>query len=258
MPPTRQRCTLPLTQLLEMAADDDQRSLIVEGGGSAPLRVRSRREPWRSCGGHDLLAQVITAASPPAARDVYNCALQRELLKAAAQLGESLGLAADEPSGAFTLLQDCTAPPCCPHELLAFASTHPKATVVADVRSASRGDRSTHAANASALPPNLWSLTPATDAARLRTRRRAARGCGGGCFTVQIAHGRNAPLVRRVARWRRGRWRWWVASALGVAAGGAAGRRRAAHERHGRGGSDGRRAGSDAASGGREHRHTIA
>ena len=115
---------------------------------STTIRVRSKKEPWRSCSGYELLAQIIAAAHPTPPRSTA-CALQSELHSIAAQLGGTLG----GPDGAFTLLQDCTSPPCCAHELPAFGASHPKATVLAS------GVEQRATTKPAALPSNLWTLT---------------------------------------------------------------------------------------------------
>ena len=82
--------------------------------------IASAVHPGRNCSAPALLAQVVSAEAVTA-----DCELQHQLLKLASRLGAA---AADRP---FTLLQDCTEPPCCPGLLEEFASDHAEATVLA-------------------------------------------------------------------------------------------------------------------------------
>lgn len=157
-------------------------------GVAGELRVRSQREPWRSCGGYELLAQVIAAAQSDSTSEGSMCALQRELHGVAAQLGAQLSGADGGAPGSFSVLQDCTAPPCCAHELVDFGAAHPQVTVLVDPRRPRASPPRASRRNVP-LPPNVWTLAPSESAAGVRSRRQAARACGGGCTTVQIAHG---------------------------------------------------------------------
>lgn len=172
---TPARCSLSLSSLLELTSNGDYRDAVsIEGGHH--LRVRSKSEPWRSCSGYELLAQVITEHTRHDST-ASMCEVQHELQQVASQLGASLSTS----PGTFSLLQDCTTPPCCPHKLSSFASAHPRATVLTDTGPAAN--------SSTPLPDNLWTLAPASSAGAINRRRRAARACGGGCVTLQIAHG---------------------------------------------------------------------
>ncbi len=78
------------------------------------------------------------------------------------------------------LAEDCIEPPCCPHEMTSLAAENPRAALfVAYGRTAVAGSEG---------KSNLWAMEPAWDLDQLDERRRAARACGGSCFTLQIAH----------------------------------------------------------------------
>ena len=195
------RCTLPLRLLLKLPAAD----LMLTGSGVG-LRVESRREPWRSCGAHHILRQVLSshltitatsgaAVAPPLSAS-GGCALQRAVQRVAS-------VAAEGSAAPFTFLQDCAAAPCCPALLHEFAADHPRAAVFAVDLGSDNGALAVS-------PPNLWTLAqdppPAADPSEsysaLVKRRAAARRCskparlnradsvanGGWCFSLQVAH----------------------------------------------------------------------
>ena len=148
--PSQGQCRLPLAEMRLL-------------GGA----IVSTVDPGRNCTVSELLARVVEAetVSP-------DCELQRQLLKLAARLGGKAG-------GAFTLLQDCTHPPCCPGMLDSFARDHSQAAVFGATPTA---DGST--------PANLWRMQPAWRSEDLARRREPLhRLCSDGCVTVQIAHG---------------------------------------------------------------------
>jgi hypothetical protein len=165
-----------------------------------PSDARPRCSGWSSgdlaesshlCNGYELLAHILSDHSIGLDRNESRasgderCVLQREILTVASQLSVSLGAAVAQASSSspppFTLLQDCEPPWCCPAELAGFAYAHPHASVFAvsapSPVSEGRGP-----------PANLWELEPAADVEMLTERRDAARSCGGGCLTIQIAH----------------------------------------------------------------------
>ena len=148
--PSQGQCRLPLTEMRLL-------------GGAIVSTVDSAR----NCTVSALLARVVEAetVSP-------DCELQRQLLKLAARLG-------GKGDGAFTLLQDCTHPPCCPGLLGSFARDHSQATVFGVA-----------APTADGSPANLWRMQPAWRSEELARRREPLhRLCSAGCVTVQIAHG---------------------------------------------------------------------
>ena len=183
-----------------------------------------------SCGGYELLAEVLASARQRAdsgKQPVAACALQRELQILASQQAASLDSSARIASGkgerdgssssssssssqdggaaaadvAFTLLQDCSYAPCCPHELAAFAEAHPRAAVFG-TRSLGAGAGTDGAAETA--PSNMWRLDLADDLTAIQERRQAARACGdggsGGCLTLQIAHAlQGHPLLELLA-----------------------------------------------------------
>ena len=135
----------------------------------------------RNCTVPELLARVVEAETASS-----DCELQRQLLKLAARLGG--------PGGAvFTLLQDCTHPPCCPALLDSFARDHSHATVFGVTPTADRS------------PSNLWRMQPARRPEELARRREPLhRLCSGGCVTVQIAHGLQGHPLRAALTAARG------------------------------------------------------
>jgi len=154
-PPVDEVCALPLSEL-RLDEENEDRARGVHRNQTCSLR--------------SLLARVL-------ARPSNGCELQSRVL------GVATRLTATVEGGAFTLLQDCTNPPCCAHLLEEFAQEHPAATVLgAGTRQA--------AAAADSPPPNLWQLRPARRAAEIARRREPLRRrCAAGCVTLQIAHG---------------------------------------------------------------------
>ena len=189
------RCTLSLERLLDEARVSPD-SLRVSGDG-AWLVLKSALEPWRWCSGLTLLGQILVSdESARASLTANECKLQHKLQDVASELGAALGAPAGgmgrvaRSSGAFTLLQDCTSPPCCVSELRGFAERHPHAAIFASSAHRRPG------AGSEAVD-NLWEIRPASQAKSVHRRRKAVRECGGGCMTLQIAHGLQAhPLLR--------------------------------------------------------------
>ena len=188
----RQRCSLPYDDLVRLIESDGGDAVAISSGGGTRMLVSSRRDS-RSCGGLELLREILHEHASATMPDEHaECELQRQLQRVASELGRSLsspmGAAGEKvsSSGAFTLLQDCTEPPCCPHEMRTLAAENPHAALFV----AQDGGRKAGAGAASVveIPPNLWSVESVRDIESLQKRRRAARGCGGSCFTLQIAH----------------------------------------------------------------------
>ena len=189
---TRRSCSLPYDELVRLIEFEGGDAVTISSGGGTRMLVSSRRDS-RSCGGLELLREILHEHASAAMPDEHaECELQRQLQRVASELGRSLsppmGAAGETvpSSGAFTLLQDCTEPPCCPHEMRTLAAENPHAALFVAQDGGRTADAA--AANVAESPLNLWSVESVRDIESLEKRRRAARGCGGSCFTLQIAH----------------------------------------------------------------------
>ena len=189
---TRRSCSLPYDELVRLIEFEGGDAVAISSGGGTRMLVSSRRDS-RSCGGLELLREILHEHASAAMPDEHaECELQRQLQRVASELGRSLsppmGAAGETvpSSGAFTLLQDCTEPPCCPHEMRTLAAENPHAALFVAQDGGRTADAA--AANVAESPLNLWSVESVRDIESLEKRRRAARGCGGSCFTLQIAH----------------------------------------------------------------------
>ena len=208
------QCSLHLREI--MTVGDAPQSLLVHGSGPA-VRISRRDDPRRGCDGLELLRELLradaaparagstsrgavggTSSDAPGARgpadahasssgDGDACALQQELLALATRLGAS-----SSSAGAFSVVQDCAAPPCCPELLPEFARQQPDVTVFA-ARGAARGGD---------MPPdNLWLLRPLAEAGGINStellgqRRVGLLACDGGCVRrTRVAQ--TSPITR--------------------------------------------------------------
>ncbi len=191
----RRRCSLPLPRLLQAAPE----TLTIVGDG-ADLRVESSESPRGSCGGMELLRQILTGGPgmepllgsslvPLAPLRDGGCDLHRAVQEL---VPHHMNTASGRHN--FTLLQDCDAPPCCPQLLRKLAARYPGASLFAV-----QSDRGGEDEGTGGMPPNLWRLTPAVTARAQSERRTIARACARdeGCFTLQIAHAlQGHPLLR--------------------------------------------------------------
>ncbi len=108
-PIRRDRCSLPLNELVELVQADGGDAITVSGEG-ARMRISSQRDS-RSCGGLELLREILLEHNSATASADDECELQRQLQHVASELGRSLspaiGTAGEvaHNSGSFTLLR---------------------------------------------------------------------------------------------------------------------------------------------------------